>query len=339
MSALVALQVGPATSIQDRGRFGGQRYGLGSAGALDRVGLARANALVGQPMDSPAIEIGPFACRFKVQRGSVRVALSGTERQVSIEGRALGYETSACLHEGEILDIKAARGGVFSYLGIEGGIEGKPIFGSFSVHARLGLGVPFARALVSGDVLHVGSASEDKAEHMLTPAQVERGPIRVILGPQEDYFSAETITAFQTTQWLVSPLSDRMGYRLEGAPLMHTKGHNIVSDGIANGAIQIPGNGQPLVLLADRGTTGGYPKIAVIITADLHRFAQTPVGSRLSFAAVSIEEAQKAHRAFAQMIAMLPQAICPTAAGTCNPQALFSANLAGQAVDAADPIL
>ncbi len=328
------LQVGPVTSIQDFGRFGGQRYGLGTAGALDRWSLAAANALVGARQTAPAIEIGPFGCRFKVEGDVVRVALCGAPRAASIGGRVLALDSTALIADGETLDIKAAQGAVFSYLAIEGGIAGEPIFGSFSVHARLGLGSPYPRALASGDVLTVGNADQSAGERRLVVPAAGDGPIRVVLGPQDDYFTPTAIAALQDNVWKISATSDRMGYRLEGPPLAHAKGHNIVSDGIPNGAIQVPGNGQPLVLLADRGTTGGYPKIAVIISCDLHRFAQIPAGGAVRFKAVSVAEGQRASRAFAAELSALPARVSDAHDWTLSAEALLAANLAGQAIDA-----
>ena len=328
------LQAGPVTSVQDIGRFGGQRYGLGTAGALDRWSLAAANALVGARLTAPAIEIGPFACRFKVEGGAVRVALSGAARRASVGGRALALNSTALVADGDILDIRAAQDAVFSYLAIEGGIAGEPVFGSFSVHARLGLGTPFPRPLASGDVLTVGHANQSAGERRLVLPAADKGPIRVVLGPQDDYFTPAAIAALQETAWRISATSDRMGYRLEGPSLAHVKGHNIVSDGIANGAIQVPGSGQPLVLLADRGTTGGYPKIAVILSCDLHRFAQIPAGGAVRFKAVSVAEGQAASRAFAAALSALPARIDTADDWTISAEALLAANLAGEAVDA-----
>jgi allophanate hydrolase subunit 2 len=157
-----------------------------------------------------------------------------------------------------------------------------------------------------------------------------------VLGPQDDYFDAATIARFLNTEWRVSPKSDRMGYRLDGPTLTHSRSANIVSDGIAFGAIQIPGSGQPLVLLADRGTTGGYPKIAVIIGADLGRFVQTPAGGRIRFAAVSIEAAQDAARDFAATLDRLPESLETAPADTLSTESLLAANLAGSAINAQD---
>ena len=336
MSVLLIEEVGPATSVQDLGRFGAIRYGLGTAGAMDRFGLACANALVGQPWRAPAIEVGPLPMRLKVKEGSVRLAVSGATRSMTLNGASVHMHESFCLAEGEVLVMRAAKGGVFSYLAVEGGLAGTPSFGSFSVHRRAGLGSPLARPLEGGDCLEVGSMQPASERRLNLPKAVE-GPIRCVLGPQDDYFSPEMIAQFFATDWVMSATSDRMGYRLEGPPLVHARSPNIVSDGIANGSLQIPGNGQPLLLLADRGTTGGYPKIATVMTADLGRAAQVPVGTVIRFQPVPIETAQAETKAFMQRIHHLPQLCLPIGEEGISSEMLFAGHGAGQAINALDP--
>jgi biotin-dependent carboxylase-like uncharacterized protein len=336
MMILRVDEVGPATSIQDIGRFGAQRYGLGTAGALDRYSLAAANTLVGQPPTAAAIEIGPFAARFCALEGPVRLALSGAERDVTIGTRQIDLGQTVVLATDETLSLRAARRGLFTYLSVEGGIPGTPVFGSLSVSALAGLGSPLARPLQLADELRLPSTRLDAPNRKLRLPAREAGPIRVVMGPQDDHFSSATIEQFLSSDWRVSATSDRMGYRLEGPELSHARGHNIVSDGIANGHIQIPGNGQLLVLLADRGTTGGYPKIACIVTADLGRFAQSVPGSAVRFTSVSIEAAQAEARRFAAAIAAMPDEM-RTDLSDPSAEGLLSANLAGDAVNAMDP--
>ena len=305
MSRVLVDMVGPATSVQDAGRSGAQRYGLTTSGAMDPVSLAIANSLVGAPRGAAAIEIGPLGAAFRAKSGNLRVALAGADRAASLEGRPAWINETLLLAEGETLLLGAARAGVFSYLAIEGGIAGEPVYGSLSVSARAGLGSPYPRPLRPGDELEVGNARSGIPVRRFKPAPSATGPIRVVLGPQDDHMTPEAIALFLGTEWRVSPKSDRMGYRLEGPRLAHMDGYNIVSDGTVPGSIQVPGNGQPLALLADRGTTGGYPKIATIITADLPRFAQTQAGGRVRFSAISMEEAQEEARRFASGLAKI----------------------------------
>jgi biotin-dependent carboxylase-like uncharacterized protein len=194
------------------------------------------------------------------------------------------------LAEGESLTLGFARGGSFSYLAIEGGVQGEPMFGSLAVNARAGLGSPYPRALQAGDELQVADAS-GAAERRIDLPAVADGPIRVVLGPQDDEFSDDMKKLFLDGEWRISATSDRMGYRLEGPVIKHLHGHNIVSDGTVNGSIQVPGNGSPIVLMRDRGTSGGYPKIATVISADFGRFAQIPAGRGFRFKAIGMAEA------------------------------------------------
>jgi 5-oxoprolinase (ATP-hydrolysing) subunit C len=335
MSNLVVSAIGPASSVQDGGRHGAQRYGLTPCGAMDRLALAAANTLVGNPPFAAAIEIGPFGAAFKAGAGAVRVALAGASRNADIAGRAVASDTSMTLADGETLTLGFARGGSFSYLAIEGAIAGEPMFGSLSVNARAGLGSPYPRPLQAGDELQTKAASGATERRIDLPAALA-GPIRVVMGPQDDEFGDAAKQLFLDSEWKISATSDRMGYRLEGPVLKHLHGHNIVSDGTVDGSIQVPGNGAPIVLMPDRGTTGGYPKIATVITADLGRFAQTPAGTGFRFKAVSMPEAQDEFRKFASLLRTLPDRLRGIENFDLNIEALQDANVAGHAVSAVD---
>jgi biotin-dependent carboxylase-like uncharacterized protein len=238
------------------------------------------------------------------------------------------------LADGESLNLGFARGGTFSYLAIEGGVQGAPMFGSLAVNARAGLGSPYPRPLQAGDKLQVAAAS-GAVERAIDPPAVTEGPIRVVMGPQDDEFG-DAKQLFLDSEWKISATSDRMGYRLEGPAIKHLHGHNIVSDGTVNGSIQVPGNGAPIVLMPDRGTSGGYPKIATVITADLGRFAQTPVGRAFRFKAVGMAEAQAEARKFAELLRTLPDRVHDAQSLVLDIEALQNANVAGAAVNAFD---
>jgi biotin-dependent carboxylase-like uncharacterized protein len=335
MSRLVIASIGPASSVQDGGRPGSQRYGLVPSGAMDRLALAAANALVGNEPFAAAVEIGPFGASFTARNGAVRIALAGAQRNADIAGRTLASDTSATIADGETLTLGFARVGAFSYLAIEGGIAGEPMFGSLAVNARAGLGSPYPRPLQAGDELQTKDASGVPERRIELPAATD-APIRVLWGPQDDEFADETKQLFLDSEWKVSPTSDRMGYRLEGPVLKHLHGHNIVSDGTVNGSIQVPGNGQPIVLMPDRGTSGGYPKLATVISADFGRFAQIQAGRPFRFKAVSVAEAQEEARKFAQLLRTLPDRLRDMASVDLNVDALHDANVAGHAVNAVD---
>jgi biotin-dependent carboxylase-like uncharacterized protein len=335
MSKLVVTSIGPASSVQDGGRPGSQRYGLTPSGAMDRLALAAANTLVGNDLFAAAVEIGPFGAAFTARGSAVRLALAGAPRNADIGGRAVAFDSSAMLADGETLNLGFARGGSFSYLAIEHGIAGEPMFGSLAVNARAGLGSPYPRPLQSGDELTTQAASGAAARRIELPAATE-APIRVLFGPQDDEFSDENKKLFLDSEWTVSATSDRMGYRLEGPVIKHLHGHNIVSDGTVNGSIQVPGNGQPIVLMPDRGTSGGYPKIATVISADIGRFAQISAGCPFRFKAVTMAEAQAEANKFRDLLRSLPDRLRSIEDFGLNLEALRDANVAGQAVSATD---
>jgi len=335
MSKLVISAIGPASSVQDGGRYRAQRYGLIPSGAMDRLALAAANSLVGNALFAAGIEIGPFGAAFTAREGAVRVALAGASRNADIAGRAVASDTSMTLADGETLTLGFARGGSFSYLAIEGGIAGEPMFGSLAVNARAGLGSPYPRPLQAGDELQAQAASGATERRVDLPAAAN-APIRVVMGPQDDEFGDATTSLFLDSEWKISATSDRMGYRLDGPVIKHLHGHNIVSDGTVNGSIQVPGNGAPIVLMPDRGTTGGYPKIATVITADFGRFAQIPAGTGFRFKAVSMAEAQAEVHKLAEQLRTLPDRIRDIESFDLNIEALQSANVAGAAVSAVD---
>lgn len=333
MSVLVIENAGPATSIQDGGRFGAQRYGLPPGGAMDRLSLAVANCLVGNKPFAAAVEIGPLGLVCRVKDGPMRAAVAGAARVMTLNEMILPMQQTALIADGETLKIGPARDGVFSYLAIEGGIVGEAEFGSVSVNARAGLGSPYPRALIAGDQLHVGTAQPAAYERCLDISVANDDPIRVVVGPQDDEFGS-SVELFLGSRWCVSAMSDRMGYRLDGPKIVHAHGHNIVSDGTVNGSIQVPGSGQPIVLMADRGTTGGYPKIATVISADFGRLAQIQAGRTIQFAAVTIEAAQTEVRKMETLLRGLPGRVRAAGSSQLNIDELQKANVAGVAVDA-----
>ena len=335
MSKLVVTSIGPASSVQDGGRPGSQRYGLVPSGAMDRLALAAANTLVGNELFSAVVEIGPFGAVFTACGGAVRIALAGASRNADIAGRPVATDASATLADGETLTLGFARSGSFSYLAIEGGIAGEPDFGSLAVNARAGLGSPYPRPLQAGDELQTEAVSTAPERRIDLPATTD-APIRVVWGPQDDEFADDAKQLFIDSEWKISATSDRMGYRLEGPVIKHLHGHNIVSDGTVNGSLQVPGNGQPIVLMPDRGTSGGYPKIATVISADFGRFAQTPAGRAFHFKPVSMVEAQAAARQFADLLRSLPDRLRSIESFDLNIDALRDANVAGHAVSAID---
>ncbi|HRD77272.1 MAG TPA: biotin-dependent carboxyltransferase family protein [Hyphomicrobiaceae bacterium] len=318
------------TSLQDRGRIGHQRFGVSPAGAMDPLALAVANALVGNPLDTAAIEMAVFGAALKAEGGSVRVALAGAEMALEVGGEPVPPLASVTLREGERLTIRSARSGVFAYLAVAGGFDVPPDLGSLSHHARSGLG---PKRIESGTRLAVAGGEPSGPERQLVggllPAST--APLAVILGPQDDYFSKAGIATFLSATYTISTEADRMGYRLTGPKIEHEKGFNIVSDAIVTGSIQVPGSGEPIVLMTDRQTTGGYPKIAVVTRADLPRLAQMRPGSTVRFTAVSRTEAVERLRAEARRLAEIVGRISAAGADLLASERLLGLNLAGDA--------
>jgi len=329
------LDCGAATTIQDAGRYGLQRFGVGPAGAMDRDSLAMANLLVGNDAGEAAIEFAGLGGRFRVVSGEIRIALVGADAVLSVDGAPVPPLTSARLCAGDSFSIGPTRAGMFTVLAIAGGMDIAPQLGSRSLHMRAGIGGYRGRGLRAGDTLPLRShevVGDDLV--LIDPPQLESGPIRVVLGPQDDHFTPEGVATFLGSTYTVSQQADRMGYRLNGPKIAHADGFNIVSDGIVTGAIQVPGSGEPIVLMADRQTTGGYPKIATIITTDLARFAQMRPGTEVSFRAISVEDAIAAVRSHARRLAALRDKLQTAGAIDLSSERLLSLNLVGGWVSA-----
>lgn len=333
MTVLKVKDCGAGTSIQDGGRFGYRRYGVGSAGAVDRIALAVANMLVGNDQGTGAIEFTVMGGSFVVEGGPVRIALAGAVADLRIDGEAVRPLSSATAEPGQTITVGPAKAGTFMVLAVSGGFNLPQDLGSQSFHLRAGLGGVGREPVKAGQVLVVNGAPMGPDLTATVPPRVHAGPFRVVLGPQDDYFTAAGIESLVGQPYVISPQADRMGYRLTGATIEHAKGFNIVSDGIPTGAIQVPGSGEPIVLLADAGTTGGYPKIATMISADLPRFVQNRPGSEVRFEIVSQAAAIAAAREQAAMLAAVLgglKAIGPA----FDPEALLAANLVDGWVDA-----
>jgi biotin-dependent carboxylase-like uncharacterized protein len=287
---ITVLSAGPLCSIQDAGRHGYLRYGITPAGPMDWIAHATADALAGNPVGTAAIEVGPGGVTLRAQGGAVRLGISATGFNVLRDGSRLPTRVALTLPEGVDLAVSPGRSGLWAYVALSGGPDLEPVMGSLSTHLRSGLGPFGGRALQAGDAIGAAFPADGAAPDVCVnggPASGD-GPIRVTLGPQDDRFAPEVLETFLSADYTVAPRSDRMAYRLSGPPLEAKGGHDIVSDGIALGAVQVPGDGQPFVLMADRQPTGGYPKIATVIRADLPRLAQTRPGQRLRFQAVSV---------------------------------------------------
>jgi biotin-dependent carboxylase-like uncharacterized protein len=312
---LKVLAPGLYTTVQDLGRTGYQAIGVPVSGALDSFGLRLANALAGNPQGAAALEILVSGPTLEVAAKSVRVALVGLSAGLEIRGgppRLLPAGRSVILAQGEVFQVVVGRKSGCCYLAVAGGIAVPLVLGSASTYVRAAIGGLDGRALRQGDIVPLAIARAPERTELRVPAALSAladQPIRLVLGPQQEYFTADALATLVEAEFHVSKDSDRMGMRLDGPRLDHRAGWDIVSDAIATGSIQVPGSGQPIVLLADHQTTGGYPKIATVISADLPAISRCRPGDPVRFVAVEIDEAeelcrQEEHR-LAQLIAAL----------------------------------
>jgi 5-oxoprolinase (ATP-hydrolysing) subunit C len=305
---LKVLSSGFHPTVQDLGRHGFQDLGVSISGALDPISMRLANALVGNPDSVAGLEIRLLGPTLRVETESVRVALCGTDTTIDIQDGTpcqLPSWRSVMLRLGDVFQIGAIRDSGCCFLAIEGGFDLPDVFGSQSTFVKAGFGGLDGRPLAQGDdlPLHLGKASGRGERRLPNPPLLDTGePIRVVLGPQDSYFHDHAIATFLDAEYEISKEADRMGLRLLGAPLEHSKGFNISSDGIATGGIQVPGNGLPIILLADHQTTGGYPKIATVASADLPRLGRMRPGETLRFEAVTVSQAEELRRDQESMI-------------------------------------
>ena len=299
MTQLRVVSAGPGVTLQDAGRRGYLRFGVTAAGPMDPLAFATANGGVEAQPGATAIEVSLGGVELAAD-APLSLAIAGGEFRVEVDRRPLPAAALVALDTGQKLTVRAGDTGAWCYVAVAGSIAVPRVLGSTATHTRSALGGIAGRALKAGDMLPTAQPRvlEPRLATLDAPWLARRGTaIRVVLGPQDDFFDKDEIGRFLAGPWTITPRSDRMAYLLDGPALTHCKGYNIVSDGIAFGAIQVPGDGKPVVLMADRQPTGGYPKIANVIGADLGKLAQLRPGTHISFSAVTIEEAVAALRA------------------------------------------
>ncbi len=301
MKAIEVIDGGMLTTVQDLGRYGYQRYGVPTSGALDLFSLRAANRLVGNPENAAGLEMTAIGPRLKFLVPAT-IALAGADLGARLDGRPVPQWESVVVEAGAALSFEGLQDGMRAYLAIAGSIDVPVVLGSRSTYARSRLGGVEGRPLKAGDVLHVcgerpvllGGAL--RLPDAFRPTYGHSHVLRVVLGPQDDRFTPRGIDTFLTSTYTVAPQSDRMGCRLTGPVIEHLHGPDIVSDGTPPGAVQVAGDGVPIVLLADRGTAGGYTKIATVIGPDLPRLAQAAPGDKVTFARIDLDAAYKAVR-------------------------------------------
>jgi biotin-dependent carboxylase-like uncharacterized protein len=293
MSDLLVQDAGPLTTVQDLGRPGYLRVGIPASGPMDREAFLLANRLVGNPDTAAGLEctlIGPRV-EFTDER---LVAITGADMAATVNGSPVRAWQGLRVRAGDVLRLGPARSGVRAYLAVTGGVETPPVLGSRATYVRGGLGGLEGRALRKGDRLPLGRMAAARPRRMdpgRVPAYGGEAELAVVLGPQDDRFTPAGIAALFEGPYEMLPQNDRMGARLKGPFIEHTRGHDIISDGVALGGIQVIGEGQPIVLLADRQSTGGYTKIGTVCSFDIGRIAQVKPGGRLRFRRVTVAEA------------------------------------------------
>jgi antagonist of KipI len=287
MNGLRVIKAGMLTTIQDRGRWGLQSRGVPVAGPMDPVSHRIANTLVGNDADAATLEVtllGP-ELEFEDER---TIAVAGAEFEITVDGRPAPMNAPFIVSAESRLRFGPRARGARAYLAIAGGIDAPPTLGSRATHLISGMGGLDGRPVKSGDRLPLGDPARGRRSaaalaESVVPLPDRHARIRVLAGPQQEYFTSGALDALQSVPYSIGHDSDRMGFRLEGPRLTHARGADIISDATPLGALQVPASGQPILLMADRQTTGGYPKIATVISADISIAGQLGPGDTIAF--------------------------------------------------------
>ena len=299
METIKILDAGLLTTVQDLGRYGFQRYGVSASGVMDEYSAKIANKLVGNKVGEAVLETTLKGVQIEFLQNTA-VAITGGNCDVTLNGTKIELWQSYLVNRGDILKMGICRSGLRNYLAFAGGIDVPIIMNSKSTNLKAKVGGFNGRKLMTGDVLSVGVGSLEAPltlnKHYI-PTYSKDIKVGVILGQQDDHFTEAGIKTFLNETYTVTQESDRMGIRLSsvsGATIEHKNGADIISDGITFGAILVPGSGQPIVMMADRQTTGGYTKIGNIISSDLAKLAQATPGTKVKFVEYTLEQAVQA---------------------------------------------
>lgn len=296
MSSIDVINGGILTTIQDSGRYGYQELGITTSGAMDDYNYKLSNILVGNKLDEAVLEMTYFGPTLKFNE-ELTIAITGSNMNPKINGKAVPMFETIKVKAGEILQFGKVDEGIRSYIAFGGSIDVPIVNGSKSTHIKTKMGGINGRALKPKDQLNIKKSKEKTMRRIpekYLPKFSHCNILRVVLGPQDDYFTEKGIhDLFRSGGYQVTKDFDRMGIRLKGEEIEHKESADIISDGTTFGSIQVPANGQPIILLADRQTTGGYTKVGNVITPDLHKLAQMTFLDKVLFQQVTIEEAQK----------------------------------------------
>jgi biotin-dependent carboxylase-like uncharacterized protein len=336
---LRVLRAGPGATIQDGGRHGYLRYGVTPAGPMDWVAFRTANSALGNDR-AAAVEISVGGLEVICEGAPLALAFAGGAFLWRRDGELLPKAARLLLEPGKTLAARAGDSGAFAYLAVEGGFETPVTMGSRATHVRSAMGGIEGRMLQVGDVLPAASTERPNSASFEATIDApwlarESDPFRVVPGPQDDYFTQETLSAFFASEFTLTPAADRMAYRFDGPEIALAGGYDIVSDGVALGAIQIAGDKKALILMADRQPTGGYPKLGHVVRADIGRLAQMRPGETCRFRAASLAEARAALLAREDEIATTLQCLRPLRRELTS-ERLLDSNLIGGIVDPLD---
>lgn len=311
--SLQVIDVNGYATIQDSGRIGWRGFGVPASGPMDVFAFRAANTLASNAADCAAIEIGLGDITFQARQDCV-IAATGAGYQLSIYIWEFPLWGSFFVRAGWKIRLNKIDNGMWAYLAVHGGIQTEPVLGSRSTYLRGALGGLEGRQLQVGDVLRPNLSFQSyEISARILPEEARPNydvhpTIGVIMGPQAEYFSKESIETFLSSEYSISLTSDRMGYRLEGPPLTHRSQTELVSEGMTFGSIQIPSSGKPIVMMADCPTMGGYPKIGTVASADLPLLVQcVPNKSRIRFRETTVEKAQEKYRALIKKLDMITQ--------------------------------
>lgn len=285
------------TLIQDRGRIGYGQYGVSGCGAMDEYAHRVGNILVGNDENEASLEVLMIGPTIKFNEYT-QIAITGADLGASLNGKNIDIWRSYEINPGDRLSFKGAKSGVRAYISIAGGIDVPIVMGSKSTYTRGKIGGFEGRALKKGDYISTFFEERDftinkKIYDEYIPKYDTNIVLRMVKGPQFDCFSEIETNKFLDNEYKVTNEIDRMGCRLEGESIKHIKGADIISDGISYGAIQVPGHGKPIIMLADRQTSGGYTKIGNVISVDLYKLAQAKPNDSIKFELIDIYEAHR----------------------------------------------
>jgi len=304
---LKVLQAGPSVSVQDQGRPGHLRFGVTGSGAMDRTAFAIANAALDNPTSNPALEISLGGITLECSEGSVSIAIAGGSFTSLLNDEKLPLWSVFTMNAGDILKVRPGEWGSWCYIAFAGQIEAEQWLNSYSVHLNSGV---CGRPLQADDSFNIIDASATvKQTSMIAEAKnlAPKHEIRVVIGPQDRFFEPDTIEKLLDTEFTISAEYDRMGMRLNGYTIPISASLDMPSEPISRGSLQVPGHGDPICLMADHHTAGGYPKIATVISADQDALAQHRSGDKISFVSCTPLTAAQTARDRAEQIEALFQ--------------------------------